>query len=767
MRPVRILHLSDLHEGYGFQAALWDSLQKIAVNKCPHLVIVSGDFVNTPWRWTLRRAKRKIESLIAEINTSVRERSGDYETKLLAVPGNHDVRLSGLVPINWMKWGWLVVAMGLIVFHASFGLDSLVMSYGLCTGLGLLIYGTMGNFRKVFADYMYDSNPAKFTDLGLLIYSFDSASRGISAARGIITIDQFDKMMNPPIDVRSCRSQQDLRYLPAFYKIAVVHHHPLPIPYENPQEPLMILDNAGAFINELAKQEVRLVLHGHRHRRHCSRITINVGTDNEHEVAVLSAGSPTTRVSADRLGFSFNLIELDILGHMNVTPYETQKGGVFGPVKPFETESRELTAKRAFLESSRSIGRTSTRLASLTEVSTDGDLYRRIERHKFRIIGSDKPLTKLGPISAETNTGHIELFKGGCLDGTCSGLKVRLDPQSTDSSQSAEIDFGGTVTDQHPPIDYFYHYYALNAVAMSVQQYREMYDTDEGPSEEEWISLVGTPVSELLMMIKLPRELKLGGKPELVITNKSNDRQYQLMKLLEGNLVYYQKTNVIIFTVEHPPLDMKYAVRWQLTDNAPPLGRSANSRSGKVHELAKTLLKLSTPTPSDHVLWDLMLGIEQQVTKFFVLEDNHPIDLSIMAYDTANRNLKVVCANFFDNDPRWSVKMKYGDGIPGRAYKMNKPRLFVKLLASQTETPLYYRRSDGQRASAADVPGEVTISIPLNHKDDPNITYGVLNICSHSSSSKLVDLKEENFAQEAGPLFLGINNACFEAFEQL
>jgi hypothetical protein len=45
---LRIAHLSDLHFGRGFNKPLWSNLCRIVRKANPHLIIVTGDLVNSP-----------------------------------------------------------------------------------------------------------------------------------------------------------------------------------------------------------------------------------------------------------------------------------------------------------------------------------------------------------------------------------------------------------------------------------------------------------------------------------------------------------------------------------------------------------------------------------------------------------------------------------------------------------------------------------------------------------------------------------------------
>jgi hypothetical protein len=197
----------------------------------------------------------------------------DIPGRLVVVPGNHDVRLSGIIPVNW----FFAIIFLLFASSWAFIFKSLQWTVLLPTAFILITLqlGCFADFFRALGKYAIRTH-AFYPDLGIVVYSFDSASAGPHLwARGKITNRQF----------LACHT----RDYPGFFKVAVVHHHPLPIPYEHNKERLLLMDNAGAFLNEISSLQVRLVLHGHRHHQHCSRVMINLGGgEAEYDIAVVS-----------------------------------------------------------------------------------------------------------------------------------------------------------------------------------------------------------------------------------------------------------------------------------------------------------------------------------------------------------------------------------------------------------------------------------------------------------------------------------------------
>lgn len=64
---LKILHLSDLHLGWRFEKSNWRQLLSATKDAKPDLVLVTGDLVNTPWFWMLKKARKALDQLSTEL----------------------------------------------------------------------------------------------------------------------------------------------------------------------------------------------------------------------------------------------------------------------------------------------------------------------------------------------------------------------------------------------------------------------------------------------------------------------------------------------------------------------------------------------------------------------------------------------------------------------------------------------------------------------------------------------------------------------------
>lgn len=754
----KILHISDLHFGMSFDDDSWTDLKNIAAELKPNILLVTGDLVNSPHRIALRRAFNELAAL---------EKS--LETKVIVVPGNHDTRFLGILPIKWASpYLFLLVA----------GVLSTLYWLGVSNRSWIWLYGAFGamvffllrcwfiDFNKRFQRFILP-RPGFYKGSGFEIYAFDSATHALFGARGRIPKKQFvDAHGNLRQQLHEMRNAaDDVNQSTPPYRIAILHHHPLPIPYDDVHEPLMVADNAGTFLSEVSRLGVRLVLHGHKHHRHFSRTTINASTGQEHEIAILSTGTPTRGAGSDGREHCFYFLRLVGPGDIEVTPFVAPRGGAFQPEEPFSVEESELADERLCRAVATLKGKRSNINVLTVEISPDGDLDYRREFYGFKILqGEFEAVTQ----DLEMGTGHIDDFSAGPLQPN-SPYQIRMQPDAnhipTLTHRKGEIVFGRQLNEQDPPVDFYSHYYACNAFAMSVEQHRQMYASGPPYTENIQLQLQDIPASRLDVIIKYPAGFKIDDTPVLLIQNNGQTDHY-LEKKLSKTLAYYPHLNVAVIRISFPPINVTYMLQWTLTQEAPPAGGSS---IGSIDTLAKKLLQDREKLWASAEMVELLELIDETVRDEFELDPRgqDPLDISLMVYDKSARTLRIVAASFPVAQDMIDFQLKYGDGIAGRAYKMNRGRMFIKRLALDKNTPSYYYPIDGKPYDLADISDEVIISLPLRHPDNEQLVYAVLNLSSRYAGSRLQDIKDPRISDEYSKFLEVINIACFQTLSEV
>ena len=732
---------------------LWDNLCDIAADIRPDLIVTTGDLVNNPFRWTLKSAAEAINSLKTRV-----ERTPGHTCHVLVIPGNHDTRCFGLIPLRWFTWFaiicWGIGAVFLYV-HSRWAIAAAAVAAVL--SLWRLLFK---DFRSAFSELVV-TNPISFDDLGIAIYPFDSASKTLSSARGRIPPGEF---------VASRRASEPLNGRGDLYRIAILHHHPLPIPYDHQFEPLLVLDNAGAFLSEASRLRIRLVLHGHKHHQDYSRISTKLESGEAFELGVLASGTPTAGSDHGPEGFNFHVLEFDSEGGPRAVPYQAHAGGGFNRLPSFPIEALDLEMRRTFENERQRLGREYGSVVSVRRVSADGDVYNRIEYRDLRITRMGESLTKLPhafTVYAGGDTGSIERLTGFPLSPEAAGLHLSIDTADPTAfalkRQSGKLQFGRTIQSGSAPISFGIRYYAINACAMSAMQYGEMYVPNEPPIEWIPMKLVEAPTRELVLTVQLPRDTHIEGRAELVT---SDGRENRRLAALNSGLVHDPDAGLIICRIPYPLLEVDYRIQWRLAPQAPVAIQAALRLRGEVTELTRQLLELQTPHPAASSRRGAIDALREVALQSLQISPDDPLEVAIMIYDPKQRHLKVVAASFEEGDERWNWNLKYGDGIAGRAFKMQRARLFIKAKAAQEGTPYYYLLPSGRPISQPeDIPVEALVALPLSHPADRSMVYGVLSLGSTRPSSRLVEFGEEDAAIRE--YWKGANDACFKVLKEL
>jgi 3',5'-cyclic AMP phosphodiesterase CpdA len=215
LRPLKIAHISDLHVG-DHDESMWTKLQENLWRQQPHLLFVTGDIVEDPSEENFSTAMEKLRELCTQCAID--------EKDVYIVPGNHDYRIYGIFSLGR--------------FSPSL-------------------------FNNVFEKWLHSSGSGVFDEnKGIALFFFDSNfSLKFIDAGGKIRKQALNKFNE------ECNRLEKKPGYGTAVKIALLHHHPIPIPYSQQFERLMVLDNAGEFLRHLSQKGIDIILHGHKHHR--------------------------------------------------------------------------------------------------------------------------------------------------------------------------------------------------------------------------------------------------------------------------------------------------------------------------------------------------------------------------------------------------------------------------------------------------------------------------------------------------------------------
>jgi calcineurin-like phosphoesterase family protein len=771
-----LVHITDLHVGSKFNEVVWESFLDRCAELQPDIILATGDLVDSPWRWSrgsLRSARDKLYEARRKVEGAGRPAPGAdaKNCRLLVVPGNHDTRIFGVAPLRRL-FTPLVVCLAIAIVAAviahplgRFRVEILCGALAAMTVVWLIYMLSFARFYSCFGSDEAVTAPTRVPCDGvtLEIFPFDSASFPIVLAGGHVRLNEFVRSRRAGL-TSATKSEEEPQ---AVYRIAALHHHPLPIPYDDALEETLVLRNAGALLLEMAKLDVRLMLHGHKHHWHFARAPIEIGGGAVREVAVLGGSTLARGLGrADGDVFGFNVVRIDGRGAARISRY-TSAGGPFDVEREFDVDDVAEQSRWLQRAAAKRYGVACRQMVDTTEINLDGDAERRWEVRGFRVEPGRSCDSMPGGRELAVSVGHIERVEARPL----SLHGPRLLRWETESQlirkHQGKIVFGRSVDSSEDPFDFFRRWHEVNSYAMTSGQFRRMYPGEPSPAYE-FVS-VRTPVfpcDRFRLSVYFPPRFEIDGHPDLEIRGLDGRRISRLEAEWRPALFYSALDTAISLDIVSPPPDVQILIRWRLVDRDPPEGLRVSSLQGEAKELAGWLLSVR----KDHAvqvnadtwqrLCDIISRVEDSVRMVFKLpsRDKEPLDVSIAAYDPQEERLRFVLGNFPADSPAWTVRLAYGDGIAGRAYKANQARWFMKARAEKTNTPYYYFPTRGALVGEG-IKDEVVFSVPLTHKREPTELYGVLSVSSKRPASPLVDQDEQSSTRVA---LEALNQLCFE-----
>ena len=241
----------------------------------PDVLIATGDQTTFGDRSSLTAAKNFLVQLGAK--------SGVPNDRVYWIPGNHDILLNYYSPIP----------------------------------------GLRRNYDQVFGDLRV----ADFCEIAgskLAIFSFDSTldRKGqksplwpIVGSRGRISPSSFNSFNDR---LRPIETDE------TYFKIALIHHHPLPIPFKGQSAvglELTTMSNGGTFIAHMQESGMNLILHGHEHQPYSCRYCYEPeGSD----IILVAAGTACQNGSKRN---SFNYLEVVPKVSVTIRQYSYSEAG--------------------------------------------------------------------------------------------------------------------------------------------------------------------------------------------------------------------------------------------------------------------------------------------------------------------------------------------------------------------------------------------------------------------------------------------------------
>jgi 3',5'-cyclic AMP phosphodiesterase CpdA len=675
---VTLLHLSDLHFRATTRATTTDKASYLThletcLGRCKDeglkvdVVVVTGDLVDSEninqalHLRVLQSARGYLEHLCGQIGVSPTQ-------GLLVIPGNHDYRWKGNVFVTRLR----------------------------------------DNFQKTFDEF---NRHVLFPHLKLLVACFDSnaGTYRFELAKGKVDLTAFDRLrqqvdQTPEPFARLARQEA--------VRVALVHHHPLPIAEAETLEPrswvdwmfgrmvegaseYMLLRNSGSFLHRLLQENFRLVLHGHLHRRGYWLPGTTFGEDHRwlEVIACGSCGQP-----ADGKTHTFNVVKIHTSGLVDSEHFHFTGEGQFQESVKLATAGYDVVRGRAWERRPRQAGKLCCKTWSLRwdVILPEGDV---VTTNVFRGLRSDTgAAVKEMPLFASSPTMTVTHFD-------CRSLThgIRVTPQRVPDNSVTPPRFNYKLVfepplanDQEADVLCEFKAFGVLHTSSEAQQYAQV---DKKYIGEEGIGLLVDRACERLLI-----NLRFVARPEwvpaelsLAVRNTSDEPIDQERHSGHVNWDYWgpDRSNRLAtdlpalaqasVSVYRPQMGHTYELNWKLRAQEPILNRPELLHlQGRLANIDQSAKHFKTAQKFCHdVLACVWEGLEAEAPG---VRNDPQMVVNLYAFDGAALLIRKASYGQTNVLPE---QIAWGQNVVGEAFRRRVPWGFSRLNLRSGADSLY------------------------------------------------------------------------------
>lgn len=588
---LTIAHISDLHtptQGVvprrrlvDFTVPLIDDLLRNKVD----VLVVTGDVVDSPITskigviksyFEARETQILIDSLaatLASARTTLEQichaASIDIDNGLCVIPGNHDLRIQGVL-----------------------------------TGNNAYEQDASATFEEIFARYYRTRRLRSIFQNGAAIHAtivpFNSNTNQavVNFSSGGITgqeLRKFDEFF---------RTDKTVDSLPdSTFKICLVHHHPLPVGTAERPESLkkqreggmrvairLVLGevddldgvqtnafrNAGVFLSYADSAGVDIILHGHQHRSWYSHLSYPYRDGERDEKKMLVAGASSVAEMSPNQTVSYNLLRLgrDRNIHLEERTLAINCAGNFGSGKRYKLYgTRELRGARHremanSLQNSKTTPSGATfgvarargvnRLFAIDDTSGDaaitlsidglqpgGDELERLPlmTNRYSSIDVVKPSVEvmgIGPKPSVRFAPVARSFDGG---GDKIVWELQFEPP-LEKGQEISLKIS---------------YVMKGVVSFS----RDVDSSDWKDNEYVYYTCATVFPERLTLLVQFPRDWR-PAQPPIVMARRGEEVDNEESRSLANTFIYQAVAGLALFSTDLPMPGISYGIEWQI-----------------------------------------------------------------------------------------------------------------------------------------------------------------------------------------------------------
>jgi 3',5'-cyclic AMP phosphodiesterase CpdA len=711
---LTVAHLSDLHFTSEMtwpplpedEAKPWAmryrALEDDVIAQMPNLVVVTGDLAdNHLWElqdeglaksWDIALAF--LEGLCKRVFGA--EPESNWKQRLFIIPGNHDVKVLGNInPVELKqitsskrfrmgRW-FLSLATKAYVKRKGLGLSERDLEALFDPELKTVLETSPMDVKAFARKFGVYTTSRRVDALRMYVFCINSniaADSVVTFAQGAVSAEEARQFR-----ATAKKWQAEDSWYKDWHKIALVHHHPMPIPLAEglvgltEADQFHLMRNAGTFLNLCIESEIDFVLHGHKHARSCSRVSIPQRDGRDRSVVVIGAGSGQVpfdntcsynllRQNADR---SWDLIARQRLDRAE-GPSDYREEEVLRIVSPDQNRHRVWAAGQYEIAV--------RRLDIVATVNIYGDLEMAFSAHGVFPLNAAELQEYNIIFSAESKRTMLEKVSFPDEDKNPYALRGKIPLQNP-----------ATATD---PGDIEYSFTAVGMVSQS-KEYCQVYKND---SSENVSVGIGKRYDRVTMEVGFPADFLPKNPRVQVVDFTGVDAQKSLVSVSEmvkdgtaridnaetaycrDRLRVWRQNSQLSFQVDKPLPNRYYRLVWDLPDTeyaTIPAAKSGPNRRGltaaSIKKLRKILLTPHASKEQDEIR-DFLRGIGDWCVKQVAADCSFRIDLATLDLQA----LKVAALAVRDNGVWGSgllnITCDLGVTSRGRAFLERRPILY-------------------------------------------------------------------------------------------
>lgn len=709
---TRIAHISDLHFTSTTKYEkedVWKALTGDLQDKDADLLVVTGDIIDSSVRDNFSKdgitnafetAKQFLLALCKELDI-------EPTSRLVVVPGNHDYRLKGVVSPH-SKFRFLEKLKQMVV-APHFDL-----------------------FYQSFKDY---SDARFLPGLRCCLFTFDSNTTdlGLNLASGRITNEHLTSFVN------LCKkwSAENAAEWRRCSKIALVHHHPMPIAETElkisfiESEGFHLLRNAGLFMTEMVNQRVDLILHGHKHYPALSQARFPSHDATAHTVSIIAAGSASTHGHPHT---SYNLVTIFDDGGISVerrvreiASYSVGKS--YPELLPYEQTRRVLFNRLAGAVKVRV--KKYTRIDSIKPGSGDDEM---VEKYRGVTTVSGSPELYLGSHFA-SDSGFVSK---PTLESPTHQISWEPDPSPPGKGR---IFFEPPINNS--PMDFDSKVNILNAMHFNEQ---DRLAIAEDPLESSYATI--QDACELFVFkVKFPESFS-PKQPQVRVLNREGERDDRERDYASSRFSSFPDDRTAVLIVDYPLPGYVYEIVWGLPETEVEELQLNNADRLWGDEIRARLLELTLDQPATQRVLESLKTKLDNATANSKPVGARDLEVVLHVYDREKHGL--VCVGASAAGPARTQLLngliKVGVTAIGQAYRRREHMKWVR----------------GQNRGLDDAefldfdpnpPHTCILSIPLHFPLNTGARIGVLTLATRDNIAPMIQLMDRNLTEEKRAAF--------------